>query len=454
MKLIHNISKIVFWIVALTPMIYGFLEYGLLSSIELEMKEYNDPSMLRVWGTLWFVLFVASGLLLIGLDLIRFERIGKSQSILELWPDVAIENNIYYNVIDKKNANKIQKQILPINKPTVTDKYFDLVAHGYSAADIQSKAENISGSLDMQIAGIYNPTINGNQKKGLIRVEYSKNGLPKVVKYRDAPKRKGFIVLGKSIKGWEYIKISELYHFLVYAMTRNGKSVMIGNILAQLFLPNEGETALIIDFKAGATAMQYEQCFNISIVTNIGDPYNKKSYETTIRALSAVILIMNQRQSKFARAAANEKSVNFPHLWIVLEEAAEFFDGSKAAKECAKMFGSIGKMGAGVNVHLIVGTQRPTLVNLPEMVRTNIESVIAGRTGDENTAGLLNLPEAFMLPKIKGRMIYKDESNEKIFFQSLFVDMRKGEGGRIIKNYGARETTNAYKIIQGAIDGI
>jgi len=445
MKLIHNISKIVFWIVALTPMIYGFLEYGLLSSIELKTKQYNDPSMLLVWGTLWFVFFVAGGLLLFKLDIFRFESTRRVPTILERYPQAALENNLTYKKIVGKNGNeKIKAELLPVTG--WSEKHFDLEAHGWSAAGVQSIKDNLAGSLKTEIAGIESP------QPGTIRIYYSEKGLPKVIKYRDAPKRKGFIVLGKSIKGWEYIKISELYHFLVYAMTRNGKSVMIGNILAQLFLPNEGEAALIIDFKAGATAMQYEQCFNISIVTNIGDPYNKKSYETTIRALNEVLLIMSQRQSKFAKASAKGNILDFEHLWIILEEAAEFFDGGKEAKKCARMFSSIAKTGAGVNVNLIIGTQRPTLVNLPDMVRANIGAVIAGKTGDENTADLLKLPEAYHLKNIPGRMVYKNESSEKIFFQSLFVDMRKGEGGRIIKNYGARDATHAYKRIHGAID--
>jgi hypothetical protein len=411
----------------------------------------------KVFSIIWMIVLLIYGFYR---GWLGFEWFKRDAGILERYPQAALENNLTFKeVVSVKQNGKIEQKIinslLPVKNHNVD--YIDLVSHGWSVTDVENIRENLEGSMDLEITGVENPMINHQQKKGIIRLWYSEKGLPHKILYKNAPQKAGYINFGKSAKGWVIVPINRIYHFLVYAMTRKGKSVMIGSMLSQIFL-DERSTALFIDFKSGETALQYKDCNNIAICTNINDVQKIESYRMTIRALEAVTEIMGKRHSAGAVARSKGKRKYFEPIWVILDEASFFFEGWKAPKAylqktCIKHMVAIAQMGGSANVHLIIGTQKPSLESLPDMLRSNIQDVIGGKTGDGNTSKLLM--ETEVLYRMNGRAGYmckKDESGSKIFMQTLFVDMEKGEGGRIIKSYGKRKLTNEYEFIQYAID--
>lgn len=111
---------------------------------------------------------------------------------------------------------------------------------------------------------------------------------------------------------------------------------------------------------------------------------------------------------------------------IVIDEFAELMlaSGAKAAKAAETLVSRISNLGRAVGIHLLICTQRPAKQVLPMAVKSNMAFIIAGRTGDPYSSGvILGTGDAFRLPLHPGRMILQIGSR-KMIMQTPYIEDR------------------------------
>ena len=363
-------------------------------------------------------------------------------SVEDEWKQCCLDNDLFFRAVeDVENPQPGKRKIryLPANiQPT----YIDIKPYGFSPEMIDKKRSGIEGSLDIEIVTIENPVIKGKVQKAIIRLWYSREGLPAIVHYNELKLIPNEIVFGVSVKGQVSRKVARMEHFLVYAMTGKGKSEVLGNMIAQLYGMYYNITFLLIDFKGGESFHQYDGRRNIVTCTNIDATDFKETYIQAITYLEAVDEIMKMRQRQKAEARKSRRKISFPPIWVFLDEAQDFFTGWRSEsghyqRMAVALIVRICQLGRSTNVHFCGGTQRPAVEFYPSDIRTNTSTVIGGKTGDGPTSRLIFETERlFRMVDHPGRMMIREQTSSTfVTMQTPFINMDDGIGGEIVESY-------------------
>ncbi len=192
-----------------------------------------------------------------------------------------------------------------------------------------------------------------------------------------------FACLGKDITGEPiFIDIGKMPHLLIAGTTGSGKSVCINSIIISLLYkarPDEVQFIMIDPKKVEMSMYNNLPHLRVPVVTNV-----KKAAGT----LNAAVGEMEHRYELFENNLARDIDgynrmmkaedpdfIPLPRLVIVIDELADLM--MSAPSEIETSIVRLAQKARAAGIHLIVGTQRPSVDVITGLIKANIPSRIA-----------------------------------------------------------------------------
>lgn len=192
-----------------------------------------------------------------------------------------------------------------------------------------------------------------------------------------------FACLGKDITGEPiFIDIGKMPHLLIAGTTGSGKSVCINSIIMSLLYkarPDEVQFIMIDPKKVEMSMYNNLPHLRVPVVTNV-----KKAAGT----LNAAVTEMEHRYELFENNLARDIDgynkmmkaedpdfIPLPRLVIVIDELADLM--MSAPSEIETSIVRLAQKARAAGIHLIVGTQRPSVDVITGLIKANIPSRIA-----------------------------------------------------------------------------
>lgn len=193
---------------------------------------------------------------------------------------------------------------------------------------------------------------------------------------------------------YEYILeyLVQQNHILVGGTTGSGKSVFINTLLLYLLKKSTNHAKAVnfylIDPKK-VDLQKYKHC------------KQTKAYACTdeqiLRTLRNCVKLMNFAY-KILQFCGKEKAENSPHSYIVIDEFADLML-SPRKKEIVQLVQRLTQLGRACNYHVILATQRPTRDVISGKIKTNLDTVLALHTADEQESrNLIHCSDSHYLP--------------------------------------------------------
>lgn len=216
-------------------------------------------------------------------------------------------------------------------------------------------------------------------------------------------------------------------HGLCIGATGSGKSELLRTIALGMMAHNSPETLnlLLIDFKGGATFLDYAKAPHVAaVITNLADDAPLVS-----RMRDALAGETNRRQqllrtagcvsvAAYERAREDSASTPLPTLFIIVDEFSELLGQHP---DFADTFVAIGRLGRSLGMHLLLASQR-----LDEGRLRGLEAHLSYRlclktlSANESQTVLGGL-EAYRLPSTPGAGFLRIGGGEPIRFQAALV---------------------------------
>jgi len=218
-------------------------------------------------------------------------------------------------------------------------------------------------------------------------------------------------------------------HGLVVGATGSGKSELLRTLVLGLALthPPDALNLVLIDFKGGATFAGMAALPHVSaVITNLADDL---ALVTRMEDALAGELV---RRQEVLRSAGNLTSITeyeqarrldatLPPLPVLLVVVDEFSELIAAKPELTELFVSIGRLGRGLGLHLLLASQR-----LDEGRLRGLESHLSYRIGlrtfsAHESRAVLGVPDAYELPAVPGIGYLKAGPEELMRFRAVSV---------------------------------
>lgn len=217
-------------------------------------------------------------------------------------------------------------------------------------------------------------------------------------------------------------------HGLCIGATGSGKSELLRTIALGMMARNSPATLnlLLVDFKGGATFLDYAQAPHVSaVITNLAD-----DAPLVARMRDALAGEMNRRQQLLRKAGCVSVAVydrarrsaarlsSLPTLFIIVDEFSELLSQHP---DFADMFVAIGRLGRSLGMHLLLASQR-----LDEGRLRGLEAHLSYRMCMKTLSAaesqtVLGTLGAYRLPTAPGAGFLRIGGDEPIRFQAALV---------------------------------
>lgn len=226
-------------------------------------------------------------------------------------------------------------------------------------------------------------------------------------KRADWPKVPLGMLAGQEPRYLHFFADADGVHGMIAGSTGSGKSELLMTLILSLAIQYDPSMVnfVLVDFKGGAAFEPFKSLPHVvDVVTNLRG-------NAVARMFAAINAELNRRQQvnqdtdmkdivRYKKAGLHlQRSDNYPHLFIIIDEFAEMIANNAEYKA---QLDSITRLGRALGVSLILAAQRPTGVT--DQMRANIKFRICLRVETrEESSELLRLPDASYLPSIPGR---------------------------------------------------
>ena len=231
-------------------------------------------------------------------------------------------------------------------------------------ADIQKYANEIS----LAIKSPSKPNLKIIHNEGIIRLEFAgiRNKILKLTEYFDnnIPKYDIPCLLGQGIDGQKmWVDIAQMPHLLVSGTTGGGKSIILHNIIANLYNYNKVKLFLV-----DPKIVEFSKYENIKNDTQV-----VYSYEDTIFILDTLNEIMEERYRQF------KDIKKLPYIILIIDEFADLIiqDQNDAFYNRLCRLAQKCRMA---KIHIVLATQRPSSVFIRGELKANFPARIGCRT--------------------------------------------------------------------------
>ncbi len=257
-------------------------------------------------------------------------------------------------------------------------------------------------------------------ERGRLHMEVSRHPLPPRVDFGAfyaAPWAAGELPvgLGRSRSGWLWVDLAVLPHLLIGGASGQGKSVFLRQVLTWLALRFQPAQVrlLLLDLKGGLALSRFGRLPHAlrPVVSDV------------LEAPAALLEVREEMQRRQAlMEAANAEDIDdwheagrerLPRVIAVVDELAQLSMGALGGKEndearaaqkrAVGLLCELGRLGRGLGVHLILGTQRPDADAIPGQLKAVCGGTVAFRVRNiSNSQILLDCDRAALLPSIRG----------------------------------------------------
>ena len=279
----------------------------------------------------------------------------------------------------------IVAKVVEVSPGPVVTRYELKPAAGVKLSRIEALSDDLSLALAARTLRIEAP-IPGKSVVG-IEIPNMAIGLVSLRDVAETPDFKGAasrltVALGKDVAGQPIVTdLARLPHLLIAGQTGSGKSVCIGSILCSLLLQATPD-----DVRVLVGDMKRVDFPGFNGVPHLVVPVMHEPQQI-LNALYWTTGEMDRRYRLFARAAArniaayNEKHTGadrVPYVVFVIDELADLMLQSPI--EVEKQITRIAQLARATGIHLVLGTQRPSVDVITGLIKANIPARVAFAT--------------------------------------------------------------------------
>jgi len=319
------------------------------------------------------------------IEILQEDTSGGNESIREELQENAVK------LVETLASFNVKTKIENISRgPTIT-RYELVPERGIKVRSIANLVDDISLSLATMGVRIEAP-IPGkaavgievpNKKKSTVHLRT----LIEDAKFQDAPS-KLTVALGADVAGDAvYFDIGKMPHLLIAGATGSGKSVCINSVITSLLYKASPEDVKLILIDPKKVELNIYNGIPHLLVPVVSEP--KKA----AGSLSWAVGEMERRYSLIEEVgvrdikAFNEVTKNnpdyeyMPRIVIIIDELADLM--MTASDDVEDSICRIAQKARAAGMHLIIGTQRPSVDVITGLIKANVPSRIAFRTSSQ-----------------------------------------------------------------------
>ncbi|HVR88563.1 MAG TPA: DNA translocase FtsK 4TM domain-containing protein [Candidatus Limnocylindria bacterium] len=329
--------------------------------------------------------------------------------------------------------------------PVVT-RYEIKPAPGVKLSRIEALNDDLSLALAARTLRIEAPvpgkSVVGIEVPNLAVGVVSLRDVAETTTFRD-PRSKLMVALGRDVSGSPIVlDLAAMPHLLVAGQTGSGKSVSISSILCSLLLNSTPDDVrlLIGDLKRVDFSGFADIPHLIAPVMTDGDKI--------LNALYWVTGEMDRRYRLFARASArniagyNEARVGpdrIPYIVFVIDELADLM--LQAPIQVEKQITRVAQLARATGIHLVLGTQRPSVDVITGLIKANIPARIAFATASAvDSRTILDMTGAEKLLGRGDMLVLRPDLAKPIRAQGVFTSDK--EIAKITRHWVDQSGTN------------
>ena len=235
--------------------------------------------------------------------------------------------------------------------------------------DIQKFSEEISLALKTPCK----PSIKSIPEEGIVRLEFAaprKTALSLFEMFKSAPnKGEGDIpcLLGQTVDGDPiWMDLAANPHMIIAGTTGSGKSTLMHNLIANIVRNKNNKLFLIDPKNIEFSAYDKIESNNIEV---------RYTFSAALELLDELIATMEHRYICMRNGA---KAANFPSIVVMIDEFADLIMQDHENQFYEKICRLAQKSRAS-KIHLIIGTQRPSVNIINGTIKANFPARIACR---------------------------------------------------------------------------
>jgi len=335
-------------------------------------------------------------------------------------------------VIEETLAHfSITAKVVEASVGPVVTRYELKPAAGVKLSRIEALADDLSLALAARSLRIEAPvpgkSVVGIEIPNLAIGLVSLRDVVETATFKDAGSRLT-VALGRDVAGSPIVlDLAKLPHLLVAGQTGSGKSVCLSSIICSLLLASTPDDVrfLIGDLKrVDFTGFNGVPHLVVPVMTD---------HEKILNALYWVTGEMDRRYRLFARASArNIASYNetrtgadrIPYVVFIIDELADLM--LQAPIQVEKQITRVAQLARATGIHLVLGTQRPSVDVITGLIKANIPARIAFATASAvDSRTILDMTGAEKLLGRGDMLVLPPDLAKPVRAQGVFVSDRE-----------------------------
>jgi DNA segregation ATPase FtsK/SpoIIIE, S-DNA-T family len=360
-------------------------------------------------------------------------------------------------VIEQTLAHfNITAKVVEVTPGPVVTRYELKIAPGVLLSRVESLNDNLALALAARTLRIEAPipgkSVVGIEVPNLAVGLVSLRDVVETAIFRGSPS-KLTVALGRDVAGAPIVlDLGAMPHLLVAGQTGSGKSVNISSILCSLLLNATPDDVRILigDLKrVDFTAFGEVPHLITPVMTDA---------EKIINALFWVVGEMDRRYRLFARTSSrnigqyNEKhtgSDRIPYVVFVIDELADLM--LQAPIQVEKQITRVAQLARATGIHLVLGTQRPSVDVITGLIKANIPARIAFATASAvDSRTIIDMTGAEKLLGRGDMLVLRPDLAKPIRAQGVYVSDQEIQ---LISRHWTLQGGTAYdrhaKVIEG-----
>ena len=345
--------------------------------------------------------------------------------------NVMSEEEIYEvqsKLLEKLASFKIEASLTGYSiGPSIT-RYEIMPGPGVKVKQITALSEDIGLALQSEVRIV---TVPG---KAVIGVEVPNRKVSKVSlrslienpDFRNA-KSKITVCIGLTVSGKPiYMNIDDMPHVLVAGQTKSGKSVAINCMLISLIYRASPDEVQFILIDPKRVELSIYSDLPHMVMPVIDDP------KRAAAALKWAVAEMERRyqllsdmqvRNRDEYYALKDENPNFeymPQIVIIIDELADLM--LQVREHVEELINRLAAMARACGIHLVIGTQRPSVDIVTGLIKANIPSRVAFKVANPTDSRIIlgNVGAEKLLGR--GDMLYHPTGANQIRAQGAFVD--------------------------------
>ena len=262
-----------------------------------------------------------------------------------------------------------------------------------------------------------------DRTNGVIQIYYAEEDFPQAIDLDSPYGKSNFsFVVGNTRSGEKRINLIDVPHLLIAGSSNSGKSTLLKQILATLYLNNVDAEFVLIDLKFGLESIEFRDLPKLAIFKTpqsalqqlISIQTELKERGDELYAYKCNNIIEYNRMAFAPRKDEKRPPQMLRRKIIIIDEAAQIFMASPemTASDVAQARGivaTIAAQGRALGINIFIGTQRPDINIVDGAIKANLQGRICFHMADNaSSMTILDSVRAADLPDIRGRAIYRN----------------------------------------------